>query len=363
MEAFWRRELDPFPSRATTPRSSFARAICVLEPGMAMLAYAVTAALKGRTRRHPHAPAGTRDAPDRDRRRRVVGGLWRTPVVDGFAVANWGGGAFTARAVARLGRLMMHRGEWLGRGQVLDAAWVDRALAYAGTPAPPRPAGNPQPLPGLCWWLNADGVWPNVPRDAFGGAGAGNQMLLVIPSLDLVIVRNGATLGDPAAGEGFWGGAVKYLFDPLMAAISAPRPAASAPRRGAYPPNPVIRKCALPPWRDRAPRRRLGQLADHLGGGRPPVHGLRRRVRVRAAHEEKPAGVRRRRGDRRPRHGNLRAPTGERLGGRGGAQARPPRRGRALMLARNAGTRLAWSEDRADLGWADWRWTESGARS
>jgi hypothetical protein len=43
--------------------------------------------------------------------------------------------------------------------------------------------------------------------------------LLVIPSLDLIVVRNGALLGDPSQGEGFWGGCAKYLFDPVVEAI------------------------------------------------------------------------------------------------------------------------------------------------
>ena len=51
------------------------------------------------------------------------------------------------------------------------------------------------------------------------GAGAGNQILLVVPCRDLIVVRNGEDLFDPAAGEGFWGGAEKYLFAPLMDAF------------------------------------------------------------------------------------------------------------------------------------------------
>ena len=371
MEAFWRRDPDPFSvSRDHAPfifRPGTGYAYS--NPGMAMLAYAVTAALQGSA----HEDIRTLL---RERVMRPIGigddewsvGYGETPVVDGLRlVANWGGGAFTARAVARLGRLMMHRGEWLGRGQVLDAAWVDRALAYAGTPIPPRPAGNPQPLPGLAWWLNADGAWPNVPRDAFGGAGAGNQMLLVIPSLDLVVVRNGATLGDPAAGEGFWGGAVKYLFDPLMAAISSPRPAASAPSAGAYPPSPAIRNVRFAPVEEIA---RHGVDSDNWpitwaeddlqytaygdGYGFEPHIEEKLSLGFGVVEGDPPALVCR----------NLRAPTGERLGG-GAAGLKASGLlavgGALYMLARNAGNAcLAWSEDRGRTWeWADWRWTES----
>jgi CubicO group peptidase (beta-lactamase class C family) len=75
---------------------------------------------------------------------------------------------------------------------------------------------GPRPKSGLCWWINLDGVWPNVPRDAFGGAGAGNQALLVIPSLDLIVVRNG---GDIEKGN-FWGGLEKFVFNPVVAAVT-----------------------------------------------------------------------------------------------------------------------------------------------
>jgi hypothetical protein len=58
-----------------------------------------------------------------------------------------------------------------------------------------------------------------VPRDAVVGAGAENQVLFIVPSLDLVVVRNGGLIGDPERGEGFWGGLEKYLFTPVVAAV------------------------------------------------------------------------------------------------------------------------------------------------
>jgi hypothetical protein len=113
---------------------------------------------------------------------------------------------------------MLRKGNWEGK-QLVPAEWVEKVVAYADTPLPPRPAGNPQPGSGLAWWTNFDGVWQSVPKDAFGGSGAGNQVLLVIPSLDMIIVRNGSLLGDESKGEGFWGGTEKYLFNPVMDSI------------------------------------------------------------------------------------------------------------------------------------------------
>ncbi len=57
--------------------------------------------------------------------------------------------------------------------------------------------------------------------DAFAGAGAQQQVLLVVPSLDLVIVRNGGSLTDENESEslGFWGGIEKYVFNPVLEAV------------------------------------------------------------------------------------------------------------------------------------------------
>jgi CubicO group peptidase (beta-lactamase class C family) len=192
-------------------------------PGMAMLAYCVTAALSD----GPHRDIRTLL---RERIMRPIGvgddewsvGYGKTYEVDGLPlVANWGGGSYTARAVARVGRLMLRKGDWDGE-QLLDPKSVQKGVSYAGMPLPERPPGNPQPASGLAWYTNFDGVWSNVPRDAFAGAGAGNQVLLVVPSLDLIVVRNGSTLGDEGKGEGFWGGLERYLFDPLIDAVFEP---------------------------------------------------------------------------------------------------------------------------------------------
>jgi CubicO group peptidase (beta-lactamase class C family) len=220
---FWRKDPDPFTlSRDEAPiifapGSKYAYS----NPGMAMLSYSVTAGLRGTKytdirkflRERIMRPIGVDDS-------EWSIGYGKTYEVDGLnLVANWGGGSYTARAVARVGRLMLRKGNWQGN-QLIESKWVENVLRYAGTPLPDRPPGNPQPASGLCWYTNFDGVWPNVPRDAFAGVGAGNQVLLVVPSLDLIVVRNGGNLYNSSKGEGFWGGLEKYLFNPLMKAMN-----------------------------------------------------------------------------------------------------------------------------------------------
>jgi len=98
-------------------------------------------------------------------------------------VAGWGGGSFSARAVARLGRLLLRECEWEGK-QILAKEAVRYLTGDAG-------------LPGHCgmgFWTNADGRYAKLPKDTYYGAGAGDQLLIVIPSLNLIVVRNGERL-------------------------------------------------------------------------------------------------------------------------------------------------------------------------
>jgi hypothetical protein len=108
-------------------------------------------------------------------------GYGKTFTVDGLPlVGSWGGGNFTARAVARIGRLALRQGDWEGLS-LLSREAVRRMTGDAG-------------LPGHCgmgWWTNAAGRYAGLPKDAVWGAGAGDQLLLVIPSLNLMMVRTG----------------------------------------------------------------------------------------------------------------------------------------------------------------------------
>jgi CubicO group peptidase (beta-lactamase class C family) len=207
---FWKRldvPNDPFTiSRDKAP--------CLFEPGeknaysnpgIAMLTYATTAAIK--------------DGPQKDIRSllkervmRPIGlpdGEWsvgygKTYMVDGLPlVGSWGGGGYTARATARLARLMLREGDWEGQ-RVLSKEAVRAVMTDAGTP------GNGA----IGWWSNNSGAYAKMPRDAYFGAGAGHQIVLVVPSLKLIVVRNGGAM------PGEYNQAVnKHLFEPLMAAI------------------------------------------------------------------------------------------------------------------------------------------------
>lgn len=106
----------------------------------------------------------------------------------GFVITGFDSG--TARGWARLGLL------WLNDGVAGDRRLLPEGFVGAATtPAPAWPA----PVYGYQCWLNRSGEWA-LPDDAYFFAGDALQRTFVIPSLDLVVVRLGHTLGTPVAG-------------------------------------------------------------------------------------------------------------------------------------------------------------------
>jgi hypothetical protein len=135
---------------------------------MAALSYAVTASLKG----------GDIRTLLKDRLMDPLGipeaewsiGYNTAYEVDGLKLyANWGGAAFTARAAARIGELMIQQGQWNGR-ELIRRDVVKRLLTDQRLPRPARSATDPAPGSALAWYVNTDGIWPEAPRDTFCGA-------------------------------------------------------------------------------------------------------------------------------------------------------------------------------------------------
>jgi CubicO group peptidase (beta-lactamase class C family) len=95
----------------------------------------------------------------------------------------------TSRDFARFGLLYLNEGRW-GTEQVVPESWVADSLE--GSRAAPDTYG-------LQWWLeDVEGV----PGDLFQALGHDDQYIYAIPSLDLVVVRNGSYTkydGEPVA--------------------------------------------------------------------------------------------------------------------------------------------------------------------
>jgi CubicO group peptidase (beta-lactamase class C family) len=233
---FWKRldvPHDPFTISRDIAPTLFApgERIQYSNPGIAMLSYVVTASLRDAPRKDIRTLL-------RERIMRPLGvpdeewavGYGKTFMVDGLPlVGSWGGGNFTARAAASVGRLMLREGDWDGQ-RLISAEAVRQITRDAGTPGDC----------GMGWWSNNDGRHPRVPKDAFWAAGAGHQILLVVPSLKLIMLRNGEALA--AAGESPYQEAVgRFLFEPLIEAVLVGQTATLPP------PSPVIKELTWAP--------------------------------------------------------------------------------------------------------------------
>jgi CubicO group peptidase (beta-lactamase class C family) len=364
---FWNRQPppnDPFTiARDQTPLL-FAPGLRMeySNPGIGLLTWCATAAIKDgpncdiRTllRERVYRPIGLADAD-------WSLGYGKTFDVDGLPlVGSWGGGSFTPRATARIGRLVLREGDWDGK-QILSREAVRAITGDAG-------------LPGHCgmgWWTNAGRRYPWLPADAVWGAGAGDQVLLVVPSLDLVVVRNGGNLATEdeiqAARpkdvlEEFHDPRANILFQPLIEAITDRREAATP-----YPPSPVIARIDWAPA-DSIVRKAKGSDNwpltwgddDHQYTAYGDGNGFEPRL-----PEKLGLGLARVAGGPEDFIGtNLRAPAVENKGqGPAGQKASGMLMvdGVLYLLARNAGnSRLAWSADHgANWAWADWKFTTS----
>lgn len=99
----------------------------------------------------------------------------------------------TPRDWAAVGQFALQNGEWNGE-QLLPADWMEKSLTVTDTGV------SDDPGYGMGWRVNVlpDGSlrWPSLPSDAYSANGHDGQLMLVIPSEELVVVRLGFT---PAA--------------------------------------------------------------------------------------------------------------------------------------------------------------------
>ncbi len=104
---------------------------------------------------------------------------------------HWGGGVeIHAEDQARIGLLMLRRGDWDGE-PVLSPNWVAESLK----PCPLNPNY------GLLWWLNTGhSRYPSAPATGFWASGAGGNVTWVDPEHDIVVVLRWA---DPACLDQF----------------------------------------------------------------------------------------------------------------------------------------------------------------
>lgn len=310
-------------------------------PGMAMLGYCLAAAwakagrpdLKTQLANRVFKPLGVND-------KEWSISYGKAYETDGLTVhATWGGGGFSADATARVALLLLGQGVWDGQ-RLISAEAIRSATADAGLPGTPDGRRS-----GLGFWLNTDRSMSAVPNDAVMGSGAGNQTFVALPSLDLVLVRNGSSI-DPA---GHWHGVEKVLLNPLMAALDEAGARTSPVLRGVgWAPPETITRAAI--GSDNWP---LTWCAD---GSQFTSYGDGWGFEPRVEQKLSLGFARLTGGPDDFVATNLRSATGERVGdGAQGAKASGlvALGGRLLMAVRNTGnSQLVWSDD----GGQSWTW-------
>jgi CubicO group peptidase (beta-lactamase class C family) len=217
---FWKQEPNPFLLSRDVAPVIFAPGTDFMysNPGIGMLSYAVTVAIKDTEYKDLRTYLWERiikkiGIPQQE----WYMGYGKIFELDGLPlVATWGGGGVSTRAMAAVGRLLLHKGAWNGE-QLISAKVVEKALKHSGTPS-------------YCscgFWLNADlagnKYWPDLPWDVAMAAGAQDQMMLFSSARNLIVVRFGGSLEPDNYAEGVVN---KYIGIPLAKAMGdlAPYP-------------------------------------------------------------------------------------------------------------------------------------------
>ncbi len=98
---------------------------------------------------------------------------------DATGAAFWGLN-MTARDMGRFGLVSQRRGLWEGK-QLVKRSWYDDAWA----------SSKQKPDYGYLWWLMGKRKIAGAPDDWVAALGAKDQKIYVVPSLDLVVTRQG----------------------------------------------------------------------------------------------------------------------------------------------------------------------------
>ena len=98
----------------------------------------------------------------------------------------------------KLGQLYLQQGKWRGK-QLVPASWVKKAATSPTHGSKGRYSHH--------WWLNDPESkfvrdYPSAPKDAYWAGGFNGQIVMVIPSKNIVITRLGWTIGEKTELDG-----------------------------------------------------------------------------------------------------------------------------------------------------------------
>lgn len=151
-------------------------------------------------------------------------------IVNGGSGHPESGVHMNAQGMARFGWLLCRGGVWEGRRLLSE-----RYVAYATSPrlSPVPPPHDPKAwyvdLPGcygLNWWVNGvdrkgDRLWPAIPPSSFAAQGNKNNICIIVPEWNLVLVRLGE---DEIIDVGLFDRSLAILGEALDASGTIPAP-------------------------------------------------------------------------------------------------------------------------------------------
>ncbi len=122
-----------------------------------------------------------------------MNGLWITSGYDNVYVS-------TPRSMARFGLLILNKGVWDQDILMTDQSYFDAMV---------HPSQSLNKSYGYLWWLNGQASFmlptlqivfpgslsPEAPKDMFSGIGKNGQLVCVVPSLNMVVIRMGESNG------------------------------------------------------------------------------------------------------------------------------------------------------------------------
>lgn len=103
---------------------------------------------------------------------------WTWERREGLAIP-YSGCHTTARSMGRIGLMVLHNGKWNDK-QIVPASWLAESIA---------PSQELNKSYGYLWWNNTTNKWPGVPKDAYAALGRWDNNIFVVPSQDLVVIR------------------------------------------------------------------------------------------------------------------------------------------------------------------------------
>ncbi|GAT32226.1 CubicO group peptidase, beta-lactamase class C family [Terrimicrobium sacchariphilum] len=139
--------------------------------------------------------------------------------INGGAGMPENGMYMTAENLARLGWLFANNGKWDGR-ELISKRYIEHACVARVSPHTPMhdPADWYHQLPGrygLSWWTNGVDstgrrLWPSAPDNTFAAQGNNNNICIIVPEWQLVIVR---TAQDKVIDVALFDGVFKALSE------------------------------------------------------------------------------------------------------------------------------------------------------